>query len=482
MHLLVELTTLLACAGADVALDEQNDSESFADLSEAAISDDAPEVPPTAACAPWPAPPFDAWVTVDTANIRREPRRGANVIGLLHRGDSIRVVDCEPECNAPAAWGLLEDAGAIRLDTLQQAPVEDGFRRAEQNYFHARVKTPWTRVYVLPTTRSYVMARYRKGTMLALVDDDTVRPGWWRHASGGYVRASQLTAPRPSALRGEEEPAGTLAFLKRTVVLPARGGALRRIFPHHARVRALGLTRRGDVMVEGGVLPRDAVALAFHRPRPESLRDDDAWVHVDLQEQVLTAYEGDRWVYATMIRTGRRSSPTKPGLFRVWAKIHHSTMSGGGRRPYRVEEVPHILAFNREQALHGAFWHDGFGTPGSHGCINLSPHDARWIFEWAPPRMPAGWHTVVTRHAGLGNLWVMVERAGPGTFDVEPRPGVDNPCACSRVEAVEDRVIALSDEGQCVVEEETLQAEVTHALSSHAVALAWSHDVNREAR
>jgi hypothetical protein len=69
-----------------------------------------------------------------------------------------------------------------------------------------------------------------------------------------------------------------------------------------------------------------------------------------------------------------------------------------------VEEVPHALFFHREQGFHGTFWHDRFGTPVSHGCVNLSLADAEWLFDWAPPRLPPGWHAV-TPLAGQESLW-----------------------------------------------------------------------------
>ena len=81
-----------------------------------------------------------------------------------------------------------------------------------------------------------------------------------------------------------------------------------------------------------------------------------------------------------------------------------------------MEEVPSTMYFHMSEALHGAAWHERFGTAVSHGCVNLSPLDARWLFAWAPPDMPVGWHSVLPDHADLTTLWVSVEKAAPPFF------------------------------------------------------------------
>jgi hypothetical protein len=129
---------------------------------------------------------------------------------------------------------------------------------------------------------------------------------------------------------------------------------------------------------------------------------------VDTLEQVLTAYEGDRLVFATLVSTGRERWETPTGHFRVWLKLRHGEMRGH-RAAYLVEEVPHALFFGGNTALHAAIWHDRFGTAVSHGCINLSPADAAWLFDWAPPELPERWHGILPGAAALPTLWVIVE-------------------------------------------------------------------------
>ena len=71
--------------------------------------------------------------------------------------------------------------------------------------------------------------------------------------------------------------------------------------------------------------------------------------------------------------------------------------------PYSIEDVPWVMYFQGSYALHAAFWHNYFGWRMSHGCVNLAPPDARWMFLWAEPRLPEGWHGVVADDAHPGS-------------------------------------------------------------------------------
>lgn len=114
------------------------------------------------------------------------------------------------------------------------------------------------------------------------------------------------------------------------------------------------------------------------------------WVAVDLYEQVLTAYEGDRPVYATLISSGDNRWPTNEGLFQIWAKMSQDSMTGAMGRPdfYNIPVVPYVMYFDGGIALHGAFWHNVFGYKHSHGCVNMSVSDARWLFSWSAVGTP----------------------------------------------------------------------------------------------
>ena len=120
--------------------------------------------------------------------------------------------------------------------------------------------------------------------------------------------------------------------------------------------------------------------------RPGGVASDAAWMEINLFEQTLAVYEGDHMVYATLVSTGLPGWNTPPGLFQTWLRVRVGKMSGAYNRPdyYFLEDVRWTMYFNKDIGLHTAYWHDGFGYKRSHGCVNLSPTDARWLFDWAP--------------------------------------------------------------------------------------------------
>jgi hypothetical protein len=155
--------------------------------------------------------------------------------------------------------------------------------------------------------------------------------------------------------------------------------------------------------VDGGAVLSTNVRRAALRPPPEGVAELERWIDVDLDEQVLVAYEGARPVFTTLISSGRRTSRNAPerfetptGSFRVQAKHVSTTMDGDTATdgPYSIEDVPWVMYFQGSYALHAAFWHSYYGWRMSHGCVNLSPPDARRVFLWADPQLPAGWHGV----------------------------------------------------------------------------------------
>lgn len=107
---------------------------------------------------------------------------------------------------------------------------------------------------------------------------------------------------------------------------------------------------------------------------------DKRWIAVSLSEQRLWAYEGVRLVHEFEVSTGAVDSQTLSGTFRIYSKSKSANMES---QQYDVPAVPYVLFYDKDYALHGAYWHDAFGTPVSHGCVNLRVDDARWLYEWA---------------------------------------------------------------------------------------------------
>lgn len=235
-----------------------------------------------------------------------------------------------------------------------------------------------------------------------------------RTARGRYVPATQvLPKPLPpmrGELLGDDNPL-PIAFVygedaqgeSSTPLLQRHGGQERVVgsADKHARFSVARTTRwDGRTVVEspgGFAVVRDRVRIAKRIARPDGVGAHDRWIHVDLDEQALIAYEGDAPVFATLVSSGKGAEFATPkGLFQVREKHISVTMSGPDpdQGYYEVEEVPWTQYYLDSFALHGAYWHDDFGKTRSHGCTNIPPVDARWLFYWTEGELPAGWHAL----------------------------------------------------------------------------------------
>ncbi|NJR58042.1 MAG: L,D-transpeptidase [Cyanobacteria bacterium CRU_2_1] len=106
----------------------------------------------------------------------------------------------------------------------------------------------------------------------------------------------------------------------------------------------------------------------------------ERWIQIDLSEQLLTAWEGDVAVYSILISTGRDGETTPTGVFDVQAKYLVARMQG---ETYDIPDVPFVMYYYGNYAIHGAYWHESFGYPVSSGCINVAVDHAAWLFDWS---------------------------------------------------------------------------------------------------
>ncbi|MBK8258345.1 MAG: L,D-transpeptidase [Polyangiaceae bacterium] len=132
------------------------------------------------------------------------------------------------------------------------------------------------------------------------------------------------------------------------------------------------------------------------------------WVDVSILKQSLVAYEGEKPVYVTLVSTGadgigdpKKTHSTIQGAFLIHTKHVTVTMDGDtAGDEFDFRDVPFVQYFTEGFALHAAYWHDEFGTPRSHGCVNLAPIDAAWLFGWTDPPVPEGWHAALSLKRG----------------------------------------------------------------------------------
>ncbi len=133
---------------------------------------------------------------------------------------------------------------------------------------------------------------------------------------------------------------------------------------------------------------------------------EEKWIEVDLTHQRLFAYEGTTVVFTATISTGRKATPTLEGKFRILRKLESQDMVGAD---YYLPAVPYVMYFYGGYALHGAYWHNSWGTPVSHGCINLKREDAKWLYTWSDPQVPPKARSALATKAKPGT-WVLIHR------------------------------------------------------------------------
>lgn len=124
--------------------------------------------------------------------------------------------------------------------------------------------------------------------------------------------------------------------------------------------------------------------------RPDVLglaKGEYKWIEIDLSDQTLYAHEDGEVVYKFLVSTGKWA-PTPTGVFRIWSKLRYCLMAGGSKHNntyYYLPNVPYTMFFYKDYGIHGTYWHNNFGHPMSHGCVNLATPDAKTLFYWAHP-------------------------------------------------------------------------------------------------
>lgn len=139
--------------------------------------------------------------------------------------------------------------------------------------------------------------------------------------------------------------------------------------------------------------------LSYKIPNPKLLANvlgtgEEKRIEVDLTNQKVYAFEGDKKVFDFLISSGKWGK-TPTGVFTIWTKLRYTKMSGGNPAIgtyYYLPNVPYVMFFassevpaSRGFSLHGTYWHSNFGHPMSHGCVNMKTSEAEQIFYWAQP-------------------------------------------------------------------------------------------------
>lgn len=127
--------------------------------------------------------------------------------------------------------------------------------------------------------------------------------------------------------------------------------------------------------------PTAAPPADYSAPAPTSVVDNGKMILVELSKQTITAYENGVALRSLLVSTGLPGTPTVTGDYYIYSKLPSQTMYGPG---YYLPGVPWVMYFFQGYAIHGTYWHNNFGQPMSHGCVNLPSEDAQWFYDFAP--------------------------------------------------------------------------------------------------
>lgn len=353
-------------------------------------------------------------VTANVLNVRSGPGVQYPVVDQLRANAEVTIV--EEATVSGATWYRIGaqrwvHGGWIRLVATGPTPPPPGTRRGivSADVLNVRAR-PGVRADNPPVDR------LRRGAQVQIYEEAQLDGATWyrigvnRWVHGGWVQVVADDSPIqlalcPQPLRESSQPALPVGWVvTETLIVRAEPGL-------HADNSQVGTVYHNQVLniLETRVVAGQRwyrigderwvyganVGVARFRARPSAIRSDERWVGVNLREQTAVAYEGDKPVYAALVATGMAATPTVQGIFRTWWRLVSRKMAGGSASTggyYYLEEVPWTCYFYSGYALHAAYWHDAFGRPRSHGCVNLSPYDAWWIFQWSEaggPKSPA---------------------------------------------------------------------------------------------
>lgn len=282
------------------------------------------------------------------------------------------------------------------------------------NFYYARLKDNIdTPVYasVEDAAADATAVRYISGGPLRFISyidtanpDGGDKPKYFQLRDGSWVSAASVSSrigavPRFQGLIFEATPPNTFGWivpLNPTAETKSTPGYYPEDFTGHAFVeydvvQVYDVQQVNDVewVMVGPDEWLEGRLVGMVTPRivpPEGIKGD-RWIEINLDEQTLAAYDDAKMVFATMIASGLEPFWTRPGLFRIEEKLEETVMKGTFEADrsdfYYLEDVPWTMYFDDARALHAAYWRARFGFAQSHGCVNLSPGDAHWLFNWA---------------------------------------------------------------------------------------------------
>lgn len=333
--------------------------------------------------------------------------------------------------------GIVEPGNAFPIyDVLRHQPCPGGYflQIAPEHYVCSSFFIPWSG---FPVRRSLVLKnpfedttwRWRKTTretQVFTMSGRTARPtlrlpenslfllrrSWLRADDGRWMLITGLGWAVPGA---DLEPALISRFRGRELLsdndllwalvagrtrIPVQENTKVQVLPDRTWVRLQRTPVLADAPIpdcfpleDGGCIDAKFVHAIAVAPTPKEITGDERWIEVNIANQTLTAYQGHRPVYFTLVSTGRRGTDTVPGNYcihykRAWQDINKKE---GKNYIYYYESIPYIQFYRGVFAFHPSVWHDAYGSPHSRGCIEMSLADAAFLYFWTLPQVPDGY-------------------------------------------------------------------------------------------
>lgn len=281
----------------------------------------------------------------------QDGHRAPNLSGLIKSDSAIKIDDVARRNGTAFVDSFLHEGRRYNVTTDLRVIPADRFRPIRGSEFHG---------YVIGEDIDFPFALVRKKGAKR----------WQIDGKKKLVEAGDLEWRSAVALTGKQKLSGGKLFYE---------------------------TKQGDWIDD-----RSAGRVDPAKKMPAWGKKGEKWIDVNITKQVLVAYEGEKPVYTTLVSSGEAglgdpetTKSTKRGIFRIHTKYISITMdSDVVGEQFELRDVPYVQYFENGFALHGSYWHDVFGQPKSHGCINLAPEDARRLFWWSEPQVPPGWHGV----------------------------------------------------------------------------------------
>jgi L,D-transpeptidase catalytic domain len=358
-----------------------------------------------------------------TVAVRKEPNSDAAILGIITKGTHAGVIDAVAAGSECGRWIAIAPRGWVCENAVE--PSEAAPTPATEATFDDDGQVPNLGVYGL--VRGANATAYASGSDVladagrALAGSNTVRAvgvavvdgrRFWRTTQGQLIDEASIVQLSPSRWKGVAiaDPKAMPAWVRlgkpiKTYATPSLRGTVDGELAPRMVVTILEESDGGFVRVgDTAWVERRALRVATVAKPPEGTGSDEKWFDIDRDEQVLVAYEGERPVYATLVSTGKYQHETPTSVARIASKLEHAVMTSDKETVYSVADVPWTMYYDRDFALHTSYWHDGFGSPRSHGCVNLAPRDARILYRWSSPDVPPGWTAVYGDEDHPGSL------------------------------------------------------------------------------